>query len=930
MPALLLLLALVVPAPSAPPDWDDCLQHLPVTAQSDLPIVTFPEARKRWTETPSVSADSLRHLLSDLRTAEECFRSVPVAERDMPYRGVVYPLLWSAFQHAGLRQFSRTEAVMSEALSYLDQPLFTPDSLQSTRRAERARLYEHQGYFYYMIGDLSASLRSYLRAYENTPPGAHAERAQYLIDVGLLQRETQDYRSARYYFRRADALFQSTSLTDTTQRARLLSARAYTLLEETLNTTFDREALERAARYARGARARRSPDTEPYHRAAMALSESLGYLEEFEPAYRINDACRRFARENDNTRLHAYCLLKLGVLHVQTRRWERADSALTRSLRLSEALSDLDYQRRALRGLGRLHEMTEEWAAAERYYRNGIRVVEQYRESLTASQWSLTAFAQWRDVHRGLVRTLLAQDRDTAALAALDRSRARHLQDLRTQSRVSEALSVEARARYDSLSRALTQVRTRLAQSARPPDSLRTREARLMAARQQVLQIDSLPARPSIDETAQVLEDTDRTLVSYFLDDPWPVYDRPSRSAAFVLTADSLRVVPLPGVTQSSVQRRVDAISPLFQSREAPSRANAMHFDLRPLHEMYETLYAPVAAHLPAGQSLTVVPDGPLFYFPFSMLVSSMDGGRFAPAQARYVLHERPTSLELATSLVADTTAALDWSTYDPPLAAYGVSTFDTLRTAPSALRSAVPQALTDSTLGLPPLPGVQKELRALSSTVADTRVALNQDASEPAFRRDVERAGVLHVASHAFVNAPSPLQNAILLRTDTTAAPSSDGVLFLHELQGRHSAIPLVVLSGCSTAEGTLRGGEGMEGLQYAFRAMGARATLSTLWPVVDETSVTLMSSFYDYLEDGHPKDRALQRAQLDYLRAHPEQASPFFWAPAVLYGSPRSLPLEAPSPLPMQGWGILGLLGLLVLAGLALWWVQRRTAAA
>jgi CHAT domain-containing protein len=636
---------------------------------------------------------------------------------------------------------------------------------------------------------------------------------------------------------------------------------------------------------------------------------------------------------NDDVRLQTLSLLKLGVLHVQTERWARADSVLCEALTQAQSLGDLDYQRRILRTLGRLHEMQGDWPAAEQYYRSGVGVIEEYRESLTASQWSMTAFAQWREVYRGLVRALLAQDRPREALTILDRSRARHLQDLRTRARVANQLPPDERARLDSLSRALTDVRNRLGSNALGDGetaALRNRETSLMAARQQLLQIDSSSSRPSLDAITDRLADQNRALVSYFLDDPWPVFDRSPRSVAFVLTADTLQTISLPGLTQDSVQAQVESVSPLFTSRVS-SQANAMHFDLRPLHALHDAVYAPVAEQLPPEQPLTVIPDGPLFHLPFSMLVHAMPGGRYAPSEARYVLHDRPTSLELASSLVVDSARrAADWSGYEPHLAAYGVSDFDTLRTMPSALREAAPRTV-DSELVLPSLPGVRAEMEALESSVANAHVSLNGQAIEANVRRSAQRAGVLHVASHVFVNEQSPLQNAIVLRPGrdsvrggraAATSPESDGVLFLHELQGHQARLPMVVLSGCNTAAGPVRGGEGMEGVQYAFRAMGARSTVATLWPASDQASVELMRSFYENLQAGHPKDVALRQARLSFLESNPQEASPFFWASPTLYGSTVPLPLEAPPLVPVWGWWVLGGLGTVVLLLLLRWW--------
>jgi CHAT domain-containing protein len=925
MAALLLGLLLSISPADSTVDRETCIEKLPVREGSNLLVSGFDEAAQTWSDQRSVSTDTLRTLLSEIQNAQACFRRLAPSEWQRSHQVVIFPLLWESHLHAALRDFPKAFEALERARIYLRQDL-SGESAEAVRARWLPQFHTDEGYLHYLLGDLSASIEHYVKAYEATPERNPVQRARSLIDIGILHQRTQDYRTAHAYYDRAERLLASERDTSgeqyTVQRARSLSTNADLLLEQTLNETFDPDRLEQASALARRTRALADPETEPYIHASIALSESLGYLGHFERAYALNEDVRRYARTHGDARRLTFALLKLGVLHVQTERWSRADSVFQEALARAEELGDLDYQRRILRDLGRLHEMQEQWSEAEHFYREGVAVVEEYRQSLTASQWSMTAFAQWRDVYRGLVRTLLAQDRPREALVVLDRSRARHLQDLRTQARVSTQLSSKKRTRLDSLSRALTDVRNRLGKaSGSEKAELRNREAALMAARQQLIEVDPASNRPALDAVAETLAAQDRVLVSYFLDDPWPVFDRRPRSVAFLFTGDSLRTVSLPGLTQDSVRTHVEAISPLFASRGRPNRANAMHFDLRPLHELHDAVYAPVAKHLPANRSLTVIPDGPLFHVPFSMLVRSMPNSRFSPAEARYVLHERPVAMELASSLVADTTdQTFDWSRFDPQMAAYGVSEFDTLRSPSSALRSALPRSLSDSSVALPSLPGVRDELDALESTVPDAQVALNDRATEAAFCRSVQEAGVLHVASHTFVNPSSPLQNAILLRADSTASSSSDGVLFLHELQGQRARIPMVVLSGCDTASGTLRGGEGMEGLQYAFRAMGAQSTVSTLWPVADQSNRLLMEAFYQGLQDGLPKDEALRQAQLQFLREHPDRASPFFWAPPVLYGSPGSLPLEGPL-LPVWTWWLLGVLALLVLLGLVAW---------
>lgn len=933
MIALTLSLALAispsVPADDTDSDTDACLALFPAESRSALPVGSLSQAERYWTRESDISSASLTSSISRLRRARSCLRSLPPAKQTLS--PLVRSFYWEGILQAALRQFPDASEAFDNALSVIDEA--PKDSARAAKIRWKATLHQDWGYLHFLLGDLSSSIEHYLKAFRSTPKDQVGQRIRFLVDVGILHQRTQDYQSARHYYQRAHQRLGEEQISPenrTRLRALTHHARADVLLEETLSNESDPDILRRARTLARQGRRLATPGTERYARLSILLSESLGHLGSLEKAYRLNEEVRQYALENDLARPHTLSLLKRGGLHVQTERWSRADSVLRKALTQSRDLNDLDYRRRVLRDLGRLHEIQGHWTEAEQFYRKAVAVVEQYRQSLTASQWSLTAFSQWRNVHRGLVRTLIAQDRPREALTALDQSRARHLQDLRTQARISNQLPPKKRTRLDSLSRTLTDVRNRLGDPSLPDSveaTLRSREAALMAARQQLIRVDSAPDRSSLDAISETLAREDRALVSYFLDDPRAAYDRAPRSVAFVLTGDTLRTVPLPGLTQDSLDTSVEATSPLFTDRDKPDRANAMHFDLRPLSRLYDAVYTPVADALPDDRPLTIVPDGPLFHLPFSMLVDSMPGGRYAPAEARYVLHERSISLELASSLVADTsTQSLSRSQFRPQLAAYGVSRFDTLRTAPSALRSTPPDALDDSSVALPSLPGVRDELQTLKSTIPNTEVALNGEATEADFCRSAQTAGVLHVASHAFVNASSPLRNAILLRPDSSAQSSADGVLFLHELQDQQSQIPMVVLSGCNTASGTLRGGEGMEGLQYAFRAMGAQSTISTLWPVADQASVTLMDAFYEHLRRGYAKDAALRQAQLDFLNDNPKKASPFFWAAPVLYGSPVALPLDDPSSSQWR-WGAVALGGLVLL--LLGWWLWARVLA-
>jgi CHAT domain-containing protein len=237
---------------------------------------------------------------------------------------------------------------------------------------------------------------------------------------------------------------------------------------------------------------------------------------------------------------------------------------------------------------------------------------------------------------------------------------------------------------------------------------------------------------------------------------------------------------------------------------------------------------------------------------------------------------------------------------------ALGRSRFDDFRTR---------NILDPTSSALRDLPSVEEELRQIHRRIGGLS-ALNERATEAFLYEHLGEARLIHLASHSFVDPFLPLYSRVELWDSPD--DENDGTLYLYELQGYPLAADLVVLSGCSTARGLARSGEGMMGLQYAFRAAGARSVLATLWQVEDRATVDLMDEFYLNLRRGLSRGDALRQAQLTYLDSHEgRSASPFFWAAPVLYGDVSPIPLKAPAPSAVV-WILVGVL--LVLSGLAL----------
>jgi len=113
-------------------------------------------------------------------------------------------------------------------------------------------------------------------------------------------------------------------------------------------------------------------------------------------------------------------------------------------------------------------------------------------------------------------------------------------------------------------------------------------------------------------------------------------------------------------------------------------------------------------------------------------------------------------------------------------------------------------------------------------------------------------------------------------------------GILTAEELCSLDlSQCELAVLSACETNVGIRRAGQGIQSLQSALYAAGARTSITSLWKVDDAATRRLMEAFYDNLwVQGMGKSDALWQAK---QTMRDEGDPPAHWAGWVLTGDPE-----------------------------------------
>ncbi len=184
-------------------------------------------------------------------------------------------------------------------------------------------------------------------------------------------------------------------------------------------------------------------------------------------------------------------------------------------------------------------------------------------------------------------------------------------------------------------------------------------------------------------------------------------------------------------------------------------------------------------------------------------------------------------------------------------------------------------------------LPGTGVELAAIAHLAGDAIVvqAIGLEATRTALLQlPPGRVDVLHVATHATIDAEIPDLAALVMTRIDAAGNSQSGNVRAHDILGMRAAPDLVVLSACDAAAEPAGSAEGRMNLVRAFLANGARHVVASLWETSDASAVELMTQFYDgLLLRGLDPEAALARAQ-NALASSERWRAPFYWAGFVV----------------------------------------------
>jgi len=363
-------------------------------------------------------------------------------------------------------------------------------------------------------------------------------------------------------------------------------------------------------------------------------------------------------------------------------------------------------------------------------------------------------------------------------------------------------------------------------------------------------------ARRGFSERVQVVLGADEALLSFHLGEP--------ASYVWGITRDSFELVRAPSRARlrDQVGRFVEAVK--RGTPEAAVLAGRLH------DELLSGLSA--AARNKPHWLLTL--DDVLFELPFAALAEG-----FGPGGPRFLIEGHSLQVVPSAQLLVSTRAEVRRdSRADGSFLGVGDPVYNTAD--PRWKGGAGTATGAKQRVELPRLAGSSREIRDCArvwgAAGAPPVLLEGPAATREAVLQSLERRpGVAHFATHVVLS----LQKRGMIALSLLPGGESD-LLSPLEIAHRRRSPSLVVLSGCSSAQGETLPGTGLMGLTRAWLGAGADTVVASRWPTADDSG-ELFLCFYRHLRAGWPAPAvALQRAQVEMLQSPSWRSLPKYWA--------------------------------------------------
>ena len=318
--------------------------------------------------------------------------------------------------------------------------------------------------------------------------------------------------------------------------------------------------------------------------------------------------------------------------------------------------------------------------------------------------------------------------------------------------------------------------------------------------------------------------------------------------------------------------------------------------DFKTLNDLYNSLWKPFEKHIKTNR-VVIIPDRDLFNLNFEMLtprvISSYKEMATTSLLSNYIISYNYSLflIDKGSKTVGykDNFVAFVPEFNDKMKSDYQISIKDSLQLDKTYL-TLLSQPFT-------------KDLATQSARLFSGNSFLNEKSTEQLFKTSAKEHKIIHIGTHAESNNVSPELSRLVFAKSIDSTTTDDNYLYTYEIYNTNLSSNLAILTACETGKPTYQAGEGMISLAHAFNYAGSESILTSLWKIDEQSSATIIESFYNYLKKGWAKDKALQQAKLDYIAtAGGRTIHPQYWAGLVLIGD--AAPIELTSSYTFLYW--------------------------
>jgi CHAT domain-containing protein/Tfp pilus assembly protein PilF len=594
-------------------------------------------------------------------------------------------------------------------------------------------------------------------------------------------------------------------------------------------------------------------DTKMGSKWAMAYdyrNTALTYLkmEDFEKSIPLFKKALELASEIGNRINETKAMLGLGDAYAAIQNIQLAKKYYDQAKQLSSDMCIRETLWRSIFGLARLDLHNGDQISAQKNLYEALDIIENIRADIKIEQLKDSFITDKNNVYETLCKLLADQKKNTEAFLVAERSRSRNFIDLLGNQNIQLNNQVDqAYLDRQKVIKSMIQMYEKKRAQAKNSTDRQAYQQSLSKLHDDYkdLMLDIQMNNPQLAsfvsiEPIQIAQlqsslDKDVALLSYYV--------LSDEVFVWVIKADGIHLF------RKSIGRES-----LFQSILDYRR---MIQNLEPLEEyaksLFNFLFKPVINHLEGINILGIVPHRFLHYLSFATLMGEISEHSEGYLIDRFALFYLPNAsiLDYAIKRRKENKNMKVLAIGNPDL---GDPVFD--------------------------LPFAEFEVNSIKWNFSDITIMTRKKASELWIKNNIEKYGIIHLASHGEFDPINPLFSAIKLSKGEKN--ETDGNLETQEVFGLNLQADMVVLSACQTGLGKITPGDDIIGLNRAFFYAGTHTLISSLWRVSDISTAILIKNFYrQYLHNN--KAESLRQAIFHVKKDYPH---PGYWGAFNLVG--------------------------------------------